>query len=106
MGVEHFRGDECKAYHPEAELNVVGYRNPVIADDIEVGDFVNDPTRDAPGTWFEVDDVYVEEGGRVHIFVVDATAAEVAQARRDACEGHETTRGAIGDTYYCDGSCV
>lgn len=105
MVMEHFDGDDCKVYHPEAGLWVVGYRNPVIACDIAVGDFVNDPERDALNTWFEVDSVEERDEG-VHIFVVDATAAEVAQARRDACEGHETTRGAIGDTYYCDGSCV
>lgn len=106
MGVDHYRGDECKAYHPEAGLRVIGYRNPVIACDIEVGDFINDPERDRPRDWFEVDSLFVEDTGAVHIFVVDASPAEVAQARRDACEGHETTSGAIGDTYYCDGSCI
>jgi hypothetical protein len=106
MGVEHSLDDDCKVYHPEAELNVIGYRKPVIADDIVVGDFINDPERDRLGTWSQVESVYVQEGGGVHISVVDATDAEVAQARRYACEGHETTRGAIGDTYYCDGSCV
>jgi hypothetical protein len=24
----------------------------------------------------------------------------------DDCEGHETTRGAIGSVFYCDGSCA
>jgi len=107
MSVEHSLDDDCKVYHPEAELWVIGYRNSVIADDIQVGDFINDPERDRPGTWFEVESTYVQEGGGVHIYVLDqASDAEVAQARKDACEGHETTRGAIGDTYYCDGSCV
>lgn len=104
--IAHFEGDDCKVYPPDAELRVIGDRYPVSAWSIEVGNFVNDPQRDAPGTWFEVDSTWAQEDGRVHIFVVDAGKAEIAQARRDACEGHETTRGAIGDTYYCDGSCV
>jgi hypothetical protein len=103
MVMEHFDGDECVTYDPEFELTVAGYRNPVAAVDIEVGDFVRHPVSLG---WVEVYGTWVNYRGDVHLFFVDATAAEVAQARRDACEGHETTRGAIGDTYYCDGSCV
>lgn len=103
MGVEHFVGDDCRVYDPEAELKVIGDREPVMAEDVEVGYFVNDPARDARNAWFEVDSVETLDDG-VHIFVVEASKAEIAQARRDACEGHETTQSAIGDTYYCDGS--
>lgn len=103
IDMEHFDGDECAVYEPEFELKVVGYRNPVVADDINVGDFVQHPVSH---DWCEIYSTWDNDRGGIHLFFVDATAAEVAQARRDACEGHETTRGAIGDTYYCDGSCV
>jgi hypothetical protein len=102
--MEHFDGDECATYHPEFEFRVVGFPNPVIADDIHVGDIVKHPIS---GSLDEVISVFGQLGdGPVHLFVDDASAAQVTQAWRDACEGHETTRGAIGDTYYCDGACV
>lgn len=101
--MEHFDDDECAVYDPEFELKVVGCRNPVAAADVNVGDFVRHPLSDV---WCEVYGTGEGEHGEIHLFFVNAADAEVAQARRDACGGHETTRGAIGDTFYCDGSCV
>lgn len=102
--LKHFDGDDCAVYDPEFELKVVGYRELVAAEDVEPGTFVRHPVS---GDWCEVYSTsWVCEERKVHLYFVEASAAEVAQARRDACGGHETTRGAIGDTYYCDGSCV
>lgn len=104
----HHSGDECAVYLPEYELMVVGYANPLDAEDVAVGDFIRDPARDRPGVWFEVTDTGFddEDDDEVHLFLIEANAADVADGWRAACEGHETTRGAIGDTYYCDGSCI
>lgn len=109
--MEHGINDGCAIYDADHELMVVGYREPVIADDIEVGDLVRDSHRIARGQWFEVTDRWTDDGdeirfGSVHLALAAATEAEVAKARREACGGHETTQGAIGDTYYCDGTCV
>lgn len=102
--MEHFDDDKCAKYRPEFELRVVGYLNPVIADDVAVGDFLVHP---ASGDMVWVYDAHAQwSGGEVHLFFVDATPAEVTQAWLDACEGHETLAGAIGDTLYCDGGCV
>lgn len=101
--MDHFEGDECATYDIEFEFRVVGFRNPVIASDVVVGDFVKHP---ASGEILEVYGAEEMDGGQMHLFFVDRTAAEVAQAWRDACEGHETTRGAIGDIEYCNGGCV
>lgn len=107
MSVEHESGDGCATYQPGYELTAIGYPDPVDAEDVEVGDYVRDPARDAKGVWFQVDDTWSDdENDEIHLFLVPATAAEVADARRDACEGHESTAGGIGDTQYCDGSCV
>lgn len=98
----HSRGDECAVYDIEFELMVVGYRDPVAAGDVAVGDFAKHPVS---GEVLEVLEAG-ELNGRVHLFFGETSRAEIVQAWRDACEGHETTRGAIGDTYYCDGGCV
>lgn len=104
--MEHDDNDECAVYEPGYELAVIGSRVPVTVEDVGVGDFVRDPACDAEGVWFEVYAAETMNGGDVHLYLLPASAAEVAQARRDACEGHETTRGAIGDTFYCDGRCI
>lgn len=41
--------------------------------------------------------------------LAEALAEQAAATTEDetpGCEGHETTQGAIGDVYYCDGTCV
>jgi hypothetical protein len=91
---EHYDGDDCAVYGIEDELRVIGFENPVIADDIEVGDFIQDPLRDDPnGLWFEVQETWSEPGEQsMHIFVAEATRADLHQAWTDilnerACQG-------------------
>ena len=103
--MEHFDEDECAKYDPEAELRVVGYLNPIAADDVQVGDFLKHPVS---GEMVEVVAVHGQWGeGEVHLFFADATPAEIARAWRDACEGHESLDGAhMGESVYCDGGCA
>jgi hypothetical protein len=82
--MEHNDDDECGVYDCEDELRVLGFDNPVIADDIEVGDFLQNPRWPSGATWFEVQDTWSEPGSRsVHIFVAEATGADLAQAWAD-----------------------
>lgn len=103
--MDHFDGDYCATYPADYKLIVVGDRDRREAGDVEVGQVVRDPASIWVGRWFEVTDVADVADVR-HLQLQPASDAEVAQARREACEGHETTRGAIGDTEYCDGACV
>jgi hypothetical protein len=82
--MNHEDDDGCGVYDCEDELRVLGFDNPVIADDIEVGDFVQNPKWATGPTWFEVQDTWSEPGSRsVHILLVEATKADLHQAWTD-----------------------
>jgi hypothetical protein len=104
--VEHGPDDDCFKYSDGAELRVIGERDLVGVEFIGTGQFVQEPNCFWRDRWAEVHDTHVDEAEVVHLLLFDAPARDVTQARKDACEGHETTRGAIGDTYFCDGSCI
>jgi hypothetical protein len=50
MSSEHRAADGCLRMHPADMLIVVGFDNPVAADDLSVGDIVFDPKDGEAGT--------------------------------------------------------
>jgi hypothetical protein len=96
-------GYRSVAFGAVKRVRVLGYREPVEAEDLDPGDVV-----EHEGAWFRVDWSWVDAAkNAIHLSLIPAKPAEVAAARAAGCEGHESLRGdSMGVTVECDGTCV
>lgn len=84
MPSTHHVDDECAKFDIEQELNVLGFENPVIASDLESGDYFQDPAPALADRWYQVR--HVEETGNrwVHVLMDDVGIDELDAARCEA----------------------
>lgn len=76
----HEPDDDCVRLHPEQELNVVGFPHPVIAADLQAGDYFQDPA--LLHRWYLVRGVEEPDCDRwTHLQLDDADEQELAEAR-------------------------
>lgn len=86
MNDNHFPDDDCARFHPEQELNVIGYDNPLIACDLRAGDVFQDPAR--LQQWYEAREVWEGDSDRwVHLQLDLLNEGELAAHR--ASDAHE-----------------
>jgi len=79
----HHADDDCARFHPEQGLNVIGFDNPVIAADVQAGDFFQDPA--LVWSWYLVRGVERPPCDQmVHMLLDEADGDELSAARDDA----------------------